>query len=76
MTYPLSKCRFPTEVERIMQIALTHGVSASPLEAEKAWEEVSDDYCAQWLIVDIYTEKEVWNMLPNWFTGEESNDTK
>lgn len=74
MSYPLSKCYFPAEVERIMQIAFQHGITASVLEAETAWQEASDDACASWLGTDSYTDLEIWLRLPTWFTEVEERE--
>ena len=70
MSYPISRCRFPEDVQKLIRIAAQHGLVVSALEAEKAWEEASDDACAQWLIVNTYDDKEVWEKLPYWFKGE------
>jgi len=71
MSYPISRCRYPSDVRRIIDIATQHGLVVSALEAEKAWDEASDDACAQWLTVDAFSEAEIWDRLPCWLKGED-----
>jgi len=74
MSYPISRCRFPNDVLKIISLASSHGIAASVIEAEKAWEEASDDACAGWLGVNAFSDEEIWDRLPSWFKGEEEDD--
>lgn len=69
MTYPLSRCEFPDDVKRIIQIAADRGVVCSALEAKIAWEDTSESMCAGWLCLPKDDET-VWAELPGWFKGE------
>jgi hypothetical protein len=61
-------CRYPWDVERIVKIAAANGVVLSPKEAEKAWEENSDNMCAGWLCLPA-SDDSVWLELPAWARG-------
>lgn len=63
-------CRYPSNVERIIKIAAMHGIILSPQEAEKAWEEHSDNLSASWLIMDDCSDGDIWFALPRWARGE------
>jgi len=64
-----SSCRYPSDVVRIVHVALEHGVVLSAQEAEKAWEEYSDSMAAGWIIMTGSNEY-IWNSLPAWARGE------
>lgn len=68
MAYPVEKCAYPEDVRRILRVALDHGIVASALEAEKAWEDYSDLMCASWMFLPK-DDAELWACLPEWFTG-------
>jgi len=75
MVFKLSSadsCRYPSDVKRICDVAISHGIVLSPQEAEKAWEEYSDMLCAGWINLPE-GEEEIWNSLPMWARGEEEN---
>jgi hypothetical protein len=44
-------CRFPQDVEHIMEIFKAKGHEISFIDAELAWEDFSDDMCAGWMMM-------------------------
>lgn len=62
MTYSTDTCRYPADVERIIQVCASHGVVLSALETEKLWQNHSDLYCASWLFLPK-SDGELWNAL-------------
>jgi hypothetical protein len=72
VSYPISKCRYPDDVARIISIAASRGVSLTALEAEKAWEEYSDSMAAGWMMLG--DDEEVWACLPSWAVGVEAQE--
>lgn len=69
MSFPLSRCRWPDDVSRIMKVAFDRHVYLSPLDAQTAWEDYSETMCAGWLCLPE-TDEEIWDCLPAWAKGE------
>jgi hypothetical protein len=67
--YNYEECQYPYDIERIVKVAILNGVILSAKEAEKAWEEHSDDACAQWLGLPK-DDEDIWYALPSWARGE------
>jgi hypothetical protein len=70
LTNNYNDCQYPSDVERIVKVALAHGIELSPKEAEAAWDEHSDNYAAGWLYLPEDDES-IWWDLPAWAKGEE-----
>ena len=59
----LNRPEFIDETRKVMEIALAHGVVLDLAEAEELWQDISDDYNAQWLTVSSYPDTEIWEMI-------------
>lgn len=46
-----SDCRYPEDVERIVQICSKHGFEISHADAQLAWEDFSESMAAGWILL-------------------------
>ncbi len=65
-----SDCRYPEDVRRLFNIALINGYIFPCDEIEDIWEEFSEEHCAQWLIMDSYTDEQLLKVIQNNFDFE------
>ena len=66
-----SECRFPEDVKRLFNIALSNGYIFPCDEIESIWEEFSEEHGAQWLILDAISDSELLKVIQNkWDDGD------
>jgi hypothetical protein len=55
--------RHPDDCIKIQSILNVHGCMATMEECQELWERHSEDYCAGWLMIDSYSDENIWNIL-------------
>jgi len=56
---------FPEDVERLVQVIYEKGYIISPMEAENAWQDYSNDIDAGWIVLPDSSEN-IWEMISPW----------
>jgi hypothetical protein len=54
---------YDRDIERIIDVMWNFRFNLSPRQAYDMWSEYSDTYCAGWLILDSYSDQEIYMAL-------------
>lgn len=63
------RVRYPEDVEKLQKVAYDRGYVMGRATATLVWDAHSDTYAASWLIMDEYTDEDLWRII-NVYTEE------
>lgn len=61
---------YPEDILRMQAVCINNGYGIGRLDCQRIWEEHSETFCAGWLMMEGYTDLELWDVIQHYTTED------